>query len=117
MLLILGKYCAIDVLKLRYHLAGAVFTFGKSKFAENAPSKFWIKKDEVKDTYTVFNNKKCVITLNEIVVKMIIVTRRFKLSLAGTNTPLLSQRGQTCTLELSNLISNYHGNFILPGLN
>ena len=26
---------------------GAVFTFGKSKFAENAPSKFWIKKDEV----------------------------------------------------------------------
>ena len=27
---------------------GAVFTFGKSKFAENAPSKFWIKKDEVK---------------------------------------------------------------------
>ena len=24
---------------------GAVFTFGKSKFAENAPSKFWIKKD------------------------------------------------------------------------
>ena len=25
---------------------GAVFTFGKSKFAENAPSKFWIKKDE-----------------------------------------------------------------------
>ena len=27
---------------------GAVFTFGKSKFADNAPSKFWIKKDEVK---------------------------------------------------------------------
>ena len=26
---------------------GAVFTFGKSKFAENAPSKFWIKNDEV----------------------------------------------------------------------
>ena len=24
---------------------GAVFTFGKSKFAENAPSKFWIKRD------------------------------------------------------------------------
>ena len=28
---------------------GAVFTFGKSKFADNAPSKFWIKKDEVKN--------------------------------------------------------------------
>ena len=27
---------------------GAVFTFGKSKFADNAPSKFWIKNDEVK---------------------------------------------------------------------
>ena len=27
--------------------SGAVFTFGKSKFAENAPSKFWIKRDEV----------------------------------------------------------------------
>ena len=27
--------------------SGAVFTFGKSKFAENAPSKFWIKNDEV----------------------------------------------------------------------
>ena len=26
---------------------GAVFTFGKSGFADNAPSKFWIKKDEV----------------------------------------------------------------------
>ena len=26
---------------------GAVFTFGKSKFAENAPSKFWIKNDEI----------------------------------------------------------------------
>ena len=26
---------------------GAIFTFGKSKFAENAPSKFWIKKDKV----------------------------------------------------------------------
>ena len=26
---------------------GAVFTFGKSKFAENAPSKFWIKRDLV----------------------------------------------------------------------
>ena len=26
---------------------GAVFTFGKSKFAENAPSKFWIKNDQV----------------------------------------------------------------------
>ena len=27
---------------------GAVFTFGKSGFADNAPSKFWIKKDEVR---------------------------------------------------------------------
>lgn len=26
---------------------GAVFTFGKSKFADNAPSKFWIKKDQI----------------------------------------------------------------------
>ncbi|XP_059096625.1 X-linked retinitis pigmentosa GTPase regulator-like [Tigriopus californicus] len=25
--------------------SGVIFTFGKSKFAENAPSKFWIKKD------------------------------------------------------------------------
>ena len=29
---------------------GAVFTFGKSGFADNAPSKFWIKKDEVGPT-------------------------------------------------------------------
>ena len=28
-------------------LTGAVFTFGKSKFAENAPSKFWIKRDTI----------------------------------------------------------------------
>lgn len=28
---------------------GAVFTFGKSKFAENAPSKFWIKRDLVEE--------------------------------------------------------------------
>ena len=27
--------------------SGAVFTFGKSKFAENAPSKFWIKRDMI----------------------------------------------------------------------
>ncbi|XP_047736687.1 X-linked retinitis pigmentosa GTPase regulator-like [Hyalella azteca] len=26
---------------------GAVFTFGKSRFADNAPSKFWIKNDEI----------------------------------------------------------------------
>ena len=26
-------------------LTGAVFTFGKSKFAENVPSKFWIRQD------------------------------------------------------------------------
>ncbi len=27
---------------------GAVFTFGRAKYAaENAPNKFWIKKDEV----------------------------------------------------------------------
>ncbi|KAI4785231.1 hypothetical protein KUCAC02_037884 [Chaenocephalus aceratus] len=25
--------------------SGAVFTFGKSKFAENVPSKFWLKND------------------------------------------------------------------------
>jgi hypothetical protein len=28
--------------------SGAVFTFGRAKYAaENAPNKFWIKKDEV----------------------------------------------------------------------
>jgi len=26
---------------------GAVFTFGKSKFADNLPSKFWVKNDKV----------------------------------------------------------------------
>ena len=25
---------------------GAVFTYGRCKYAENAPNKFWIKKDE-----------------------------------------------------------------------
>lgn len=25
--------------------SGAVFTFGKSKFADNIPSKFWLKND------------------------------------------------------------------------
>ena len=29
--------------------SGAVFTFGKSKFAENTPSKFWIKRDQIID--------------------------------------------------------------------
>ena len=28
---------------------GAVFTFGKSRFADNAPSKFWIKNDQITD--------------------------------------------------------------------
>ncbi|KAF2363211.1 Regulator of chromosome condensation RCC1 [Trinorchestia longiramus] len=28
---------------------GAVFTFGRSRFADNAPSKFWIKNDEIAD--------------------------------------------------------------------
>ncbi len=27
--------------------AGAVFTFGKSKFGNNAPNKFWIRSDKV----------------------------------------------------------------------
>jgi len=27
--------------------SGGVFTFGKSKFAENLPNKFWIRNDEV----------------------------------------------------------------------
>lgn len=26
---------------------GGVFTFGKSKFADNSPSKFWVRNDEV----------------------------------------------------------------------
>ncbi len=34
-----------DPLEPEVPATGAVFTFGKSKFAENAPSKFWIKKD------------------------------------------------------------------------
>ena len=33
---------------------GAVFTFGKSKFADNAPSKFWIKNDEVRTLLLLF---------------------------------------------------------------
>ena len=28
---------------------GAVFTFGRSRFADNAPSKFWIKRDVITD--------------------------------------------------------------------
>ena len=27
--------------------SGAVFTFGKSKFADNLPDKFWIRNDKV----------------------------------------------------------------------
>ena len=27
--------------------SGAVFTFGKSRFAENLPNKFWVKNDRV----------------------------------------------------------------------
>ena len=34
-----------SLFRIQLTLAGAVFTFGKSKFAENAPSKFWIKRD------------------------------------------------------------------------
>ena len=30
---------------------GAVFTFGRSKFADNAPSKFWIRKDLVRENF------------------------------------------------------------------
>ncbi|XP_076050349.1 X-linked retinitis pigmentosa GTPase regulator-like, partial [Oratosquilla oratoria] len=29
--------------------SGAIFTFGKSRFADNAPSKFWIKNDVIKE--------------------------------------------------------------------
>ena len=28
---------------------GAVFTYGRCKYAENAPNKFWIKKDEASE--------------------------------------------------------------------
>ena len=28
---------------------GAVFTFGKSKFADNLPNKFWVRNDRVRD--------------------------------------------------------------------
>ena len=34
---------------------GAIFTFGKSKFADNAPSKFWIKNDEVSVTVVSYD--------------------------------------------------------------
>ena len=64
-----------------------MFTFGKSKFAENAPSKFWIKKDEV-----VTNLSVVVVSFNEIAVK-ITVNQRCKLSLVEMNTLQLSQRG------------------------
>lgn len=29
--------------------SGAVFTFGKSKFADNLPNKFWVRNDNVRD--------------------------------------------------------------------
>lgn len=29
--------------------SGAVFTFGKSKFADNLPNKFWVRNDRVRD--------------------------------------------------------------------
>ena len=64
-----------------------MFTFGKSKFAENAPSKFWIKKDEV-----VTNLSVVVVSFNEIAVK-ITVNQRCKLSLVEMNTLQLLQRG------------------------
>ena len=38
---------------------GAVFTFGKSGFADNAPSKFWIKKDEVRTKDRPLNVMSC----------------------------------------------------------
>lgn len=31
-----------------YTESGAVFTFGKSKFSDNIPSKFWIRNDPVR---------------------------------------------------------------------
>ena len=42
---------------------GAVFTFGKSKFAENAPSKFWIKKDEVTLALVSYHDTLCHTTM------------------------------------------------------
>lgn len=42
------KTCEIKTLiylSLLFADSGAVFTFGKTKFAENIPSKFWFKKD------------------------------------------------------------------------
>jgi hypothetical protein len=37
---------------------GAVFTFGRAKYAaENAPNKFWIKKDEVSHHHKVHKYK------------------------------------------------------------
>jgi X-linked retinitis pigmentosa GTPase regulator len=42
---------------------GAVFTFGKSKFAENAPSKFWIKRDLV-ICYSINNLKLKILEQN-----------------------------------------------------
>ena len=53
-----GKATYTNIQISKYHFAGAVFTFGKSKFAENAPSKFWIKKDEVVENSQSFNDNK-----------------------------------------------------------
>ena len=36
-----------DMIEPEIPETGAVFTFGKSKFAENTPSKFWIRRDKI----------------------------------------------------------------------
>ena len=40
----------IEIMTMLYLLlseTGAVFTFGKSRFADNVPNKFWIRNDRV----------------------------------------------------------------------
>lgn len=39
------RCCGFDLFLFFLPESGAVFTFGKSKFADNVPSKFWLKND------------------------------------------------------------------------
>lgn len=51
-----------------YHLsdAGAVFTFGKSKFNDNIPGKFWIRADKVIEVACGDEHTALVAGMNEI---------------------------------------------------
>lgn len=39
----------VIILLIIFSDSGAVFTFGKSKFADNLPNKFWVRNDRVRD--------------------------------------------------------------------